>query len=479
MQYAALRTQRAQPPPAQPPPATEPTAVSLAVAVPQTSATAVTAMILGILGVVGMVFVVGLLCALPAVIFGHVARCRIRQANGALQGRGFATAGLAMGYTGLVVSLLALGTVLTVAVRYYHDAFPPGVRQQIRALNHAGPRESEDAVFGLLSNGKQAEAEELLDVLARRFPTDQRLAYIQALCSYSRFSRARAAAQFQGVITLGPATAYGCAAHLAIELGEQRNVEANMKGLHLLVEQQPQNPYLLWTLAIACRNFYKHTGTTTYSAEGERCYRQLLAQFAVGPVLVHQTFANIMDEQDKYEESLVHRRIAVQQEPSSWTYGALGATLNDMKRYQEAEQAYTQAVSFDDRDPQMWASLAWVLDSLEKHAPCIAACQKALALDPGSVRALRAWGWTLEQQGHSGEAVALYKKALAVNPTDAYTFGDLIRIARKQGHEPEAKQWEERMRGATVGTTTYPTPWETTNNVVKIRFYTTTPVPAR
>jgi hypothetical protein len=53
--------------------------------------------------------------AILAIVFGHVARGQIKRSNGAQTGRGLATAGLVLGYVGLVVTVLgAIGVIVGV-----------------------------------------------------------------------------------------------------------------------------------------------------------------------------------------------------------------------------------------------------------------------------------------------------------------------------------------------------------------------------
>src|ERR1051325_4529942 len=70
----------------------------------RTSAAAIWSLILAILSF----FCCWIFAAIPAVICGHVARANIRNSNGALAGKGIATAGLIVGYIGLAVGLLGI-----------------------------------------------------------------------------------------------------------------------------------------------------------------------------------------------------------------------------------------------------------------------------------------------------------------------------------------------------------------------------------
>ena len=49
-----------------------------------------------------------LFTAIPAVICGHIARAKIRKSDGALGGRGIATAGLVLGYIALLLGIMGI-----------------------------------------------------------------------------------------------------------------------------------------------------------------------------------------------------------------------------------------------------------------------------------------------------------------------------------------------------------------------------------
>jgi len=68
-------------------------------------------------------------------------------------------------------------------------------------------------------------------------------------------------------------------------------------GLRTLIQQNPNIPLLLWLMGIECQDNFKLTGKKIYAREGEKSYQTLLKQWDVGPVLLHQTYANILAEQ--------------------------------------------------------------------------------------------------------------------------------------------------------------------------------------
>ena len=81
---------------------------------PTRSGLAVVSLICGICTI--LLFPLFFLFMIPAIVCGHVAQSRIKQAKGALAGGGMALAGLIMGYSGLVVAPMMVGLAVAVAV---------------------------------------------------------------------------------------------------------------------------------------------------------------------------------------------------------------------------------------------------------------------------------------------------------------------------------------------------------------------------
>ena len=74
----------------------------------RTPATAILSLVLGAFSLVcGWLFT-----GIPAVICGHIARAKIRKSNGALEGKGLATAGLILGYIGIVIGLMGVPLII-------------------------------------------------------------------------------------------------------------------------------------------------------------------------------------------------------------------------------------------------------------------------------------------------------------------------------------------------------------------------------
>ena len=79
---------------------------------PKTEGLATTALVMGIVGLVFCPFIGAIL----ALVFGFQARGRIRDSGGALGGEGQATAGIVLGFIGLVLPALAILAIIAVTL---------------------------------------------------------------------------------------------------------------------------------------------------------------------------------------------------------------------------------------------------------------------------------------------------------------------------------------------------------------------------
>lgn len=76
----------------------------------QTSTLAITSLIAGILGWTAMPFI----GSLVAIICGHLARAEFRREPGRLDGEGYALAGLILGWSSIIMMMIALVLVVLV-----------------------------------------------------------------------------------------------------------------------------------------------------------------------------------------------------------------------------------------------------------------------------------------------------------------------------------------------------------------------------
>lgn len=84
----------------------------------KTAGVAVASLVCGILGLICF----GPLGAIPAVICGHIARSRIRESAGALQGEGMALAGLILGYVSIGLMVVMIPMYAAIAIPSFAKA---------------------------------------------------------------------------------------------------------------------------------------------------------------------------------------------------------------------------------------------------------------------------------------------------------------------------------------------------------------------
>jgi tetratricopeptide (TPR) repeat protein len=289
----------------------------------------------------------------------------------------------------------------------------PGLGQTTKKLSQQTPEQIESQVLELLSAGKQSDAEELLNANIRDYKNHQRVVFLLACCTRSRFMVRDAAPIFAAVANMGTNSPAGkCALHI-LYLDAKKDSDQHFSALRDLVENNPTDVMLRWMMAVQCRTYDKNE-------EGCKHYAKLLEKWNPGPVLVHQTYGNLLDELERFEEALVARRKAVELEPAGWSYQGLGHTLASLSRFKEANEAYSKSVGLAPENPSYWRSWAWGLGQEKRYPEAIMKCQKALSINPKDYKALGSWGWYLEIQGKHKEAIEKYKEALKINNSYEY-----------------------------------------------------------
>lgn len=293
----------------------------------------------------------------------------------------------------------------------------PETRTLVQELKAGTASNAYDRVMQELSEGRQANAEAMLNILCTTHSHDQRIAFLQAVCSQSRFGKTRAVKQFQTVMTMSPATIEGVCARYMLELNQRRDVAPNMDALRLMIHANPENPLIPWLFAIASRDHYKLTSETNYSAEAVGYYFNMLEIFDMGPAMLHQTLANILSEElGRDEDAIVHRQIAVTLEPAPWTYQGLGNSLARLCRFDEANTAFAKLVEMKPDDPHNWYCWGDSLRRQKKYAEAVTAFQHSIGADPSYIDAYIGWGVCMREQRQYAEAVHPLLKALALDP---------------------------------------------------------------
>lgn len=283
----------------------------------------------------------------------------------------------------------------------------------------------------LLSDGCQSEAEELITSAVKTHPHNPDLLFAHAVLKRSRWYMNEAAVWFK-MLRKSDAPAYlKKTALLDLQLDRNRHTVDNMQALITLSDEHPDDVYLLWLSALQCRN--RNMGVIAQTQ-----YEKLLANFKLGPVLLHQTYANILTETlHQYDKALVHRQLAVSMEPKEWTLQGLANTLYDMGEYERSNATLAHLNRMDPRDTRYlnrrgdclmkldrpaeaaeryrrqiklaptqsaWDDLSRALFELKQYEEGVAAAESALKIDPE-------YGWAWGRKGRNCEKLERYKEA--------------------------------------------------------------------
>ncbi|HEX4146540.1 MAG TPA: tetratricopeptide repeat protein [Pirellulales bacterium] len=240
----------------------------------------------------------------------------------------------------------------------------------------AATRGGEKPVLALLAAGYQLEAEALLKQQIGQFPEAQHLVrlvmdekfeeadqfssanrdkiraaqrtlFLLAACARTRFDVKQTTPIFHVVYATDRSLPYAQCAWLVKRLDSDKMKWASKQiqddafaDFKKLADENPDDVFIHWMLAVECRTWERNE-------EGVEQYQQILKQWNPGPALVHQTYANLLDELGRFDEALVERCKAVKMEPASWTYDGLGNTLKGLGRFDEANEAYITALGME------------------------------------------------------------------------------------------------------------------------------------
>jgi len=267
----------------------------------------------------------------------------------------------------------------------------------------------------LLSKGRQKDAEARVVEACRTYPDCQRLLFLRGVLERSRFNTFAAGQSFSEVYALGEETAPGRAAAAVTTMDMDLMVEAGFESLRGLISEHPDEILIRWLFAIECREH------RTHSLEAAQQYEVILEEWEIAPVLVHQTYANILTEAlDRPEDALKHRWLAAELEPKSWTYQGLANTLKAMERYEEADGVYAKLLELAPVDSDFWRQWGTCLFHMGDYADAIEKFKKAYQYEPSEVSSLLFWGRSLQLQGRLEDGFSKYAESFVQEPEHRY-----------------------------------------------------------
>lgn len=299
--------------------------------------------------------------------------------------------------------------------------------------------------FRFLAAGQQRDAENVLSHGIELFDRDPRLLFFAAACHRSRFDVDSAAPLFLRVARLDPAGKYGLVAAEILHLDLKHDIPAHFAKLRERVDANADDPLLLWMAAVQCRSLHENEAGIAY-------FDKLGKHFNPGPVLFHQTYANLLDQVGRSADAVPHRNLAICLEPAPWSYSALGDTMTLLKRWPEADDAYAQSLTYADTF-HLWDNWSWSMQERGDNDGCIEKARRALQINP---RSTRLWNRLGDASARRKDVVFVaeqcYRNAIECAPNDPYAYDKLAALLEAKGDPQSAAQTR-----ATAATLRHPT----------------------
>ena len=140
-----------------------------------------------------------------------------------------------------------------------------------------------------------------------------------------------------------------------------------------------------------------------------------------------------LTELGRYEDALDAYNEAIEMQPDyGWAWGRKGRTLRLLERYDESLECYDKAIEIKADDAWSWNGKGIVLERLKCYEDALEHYEMATTHEPNYV-----WHWynrggALKELGRHDEAIMMINRALAIDPTHANSFAKLGQIYRIQ-----------------------------------------------
>ena len=282
----------------------------------------------------------------------------------------------------------------------------------------------------LLAAGDQKQAEAKVLEALKRDPRDPDLLFLAAVLERSRFDVAGAARVFARTMELSPSSPEGLASAciLGVDLSrDQRSALYYFNALLIVSRQNPGSIPIQWMAAVMTRQLTKkdrfHLSSDIHKRIlecGIREYEKVLALMAPqpGPVLVHQTMANLLDDVQGYDAAQVHREAALKMERRPWSLQAAADTLTRLDRPAEAVALMNECIAMRPDDANDFYTLGIAFSNLGRAREALGAWDNAANLDPKYWAYLKKCAMGFRDLGDYATARKYTLRALANNPGD-------------------------------------------------------------
>lgn len=283
----------------------------------------------------------------------------------------------------------------------------------------------------MLSNGDQHGAEDKLNASLKFNSADPALWFMAGVMERSRFDQLTAAKIFYKSMMMRGDSPEGLASAciLGIDLSrDQYSALYYFNALLALADQHPDSIPIHWMVAVMARTLTKNGNRYNINQDNEiwgRITQTGIMEFdkvlslmspGAGPVLVHQTMANLLDQADASDAALPHRLEAMKMEPRHWSIQAAAITYRNLDRTDEALALCKLDVSQNSRNPVAHETLGYVLRYQGRSGESIASYEEASRLDPKNALYYEACASESEKLGDYSRAANFMHKASILTP---------------------------------------------------------------
>ncbi len=154
--------------------------------------------------------------------------------------------------------------------------------------------------------------------------------------------------------------------------------------------------------------------------------------------MVLNNVGNMLARNGFYNEALEAYGQAVALDPlHSYSYNGLGGVLRSLGRYSEAATMFRKAISIDPTNVYSYGNLGNLLIDSRRYTEAETVFRKAIAIDPDTSNSYYGLGLVLELFGHKEEAIKMYQKYIELADKEADI--PYVKLARKFIVELEKK----------------------------------------
>ena len=129
---------------------------------------------------------------------------------------------------------------------------------------------------------------------------------------------------------------------------------------------------------------------------------------------------NAFYNQEKFEEAIEAYDEAIRLDPNNeYAWHSKGLALGELDRYNEAIEAYDETIRIDPENAPAWHNKGVALTDKKMYDKALQAYEKAIKLDPSNALTWNNKGVILNIKGNYNKAIEAFNKAIRLDPNDA------------------------------------------------------------